>query len=321
MSALHQGLKRDLDDERTSSLIHFLKLLQESKSPPKYILLENVSGFETSRTRDQLLETLQKCNYNWQEFLISPLQLGVPNSRLRYYLLAKLKPLPFCFEISDQVKSVMPVCICVRSSDDKMNSQSQCENCCCPVLSSVSKLLHKHHFSKVSSTELTTTNKCSLETSAESSHLSYSELVSPLENYSDKKVETESFLLKDKTLTRYGMLLDIVNKSSKRSCCFTKGYTHFVEGTGSVLQHNLDLDVDKIFEESQNLDKDDPKRLELLQKLKLRYFSPREVANLMCFPSWYKLPSDISNKQCYRVLGNSINILVVTSLLLVLINQ
>jgi tRNA (cytosine38-C5)-methyltransferase len=26
--------------------------------------------------------------------------------------------------------------------------------------------------------------------------------------------------------------------SDRRSCCFTKAYTHFVEGTGSVLQTN-----------------------------------------------------------------------------------
>ncbi|CAL4064818.1 unnamed protein product, partial [Meganyctiphanes norvegica] len=320
-----QGLKRDLDDERTSSFIHFLKLLQECRNPPKYILLENVSGFETSRTRELLLETLQKCNYSWQEFLISPLQLGVPNSRLRYYLLARLKPLQFCFEISDQVKSVFPVCTCVRTSDYKMNSQSQCENCSCPVLASVSKLLYKHHFNNLSNTEpitdkLLTDSECNFKTLESNINLSCSELVSPLEKYLVENIEIDNFLLKDKTLTRYGMLLDIVNASSKRSCCFTKGYSHFVEGTGSVLQHNLDVDVDVTFEEANKFEKDDPKRLELLQKLELRYFTPQEVANLMCFPSWYKLPTEITNKQCYRVLGNSINILAVTSLLLILLH-
>lgn len=30
-------------------------------------------------------------------------------------------------------------------------------------------------------------------------------------------------------------------------------------------------------------------KLELMQSLKLRYFSPREVANLMCFPKHFGL--------------------------------
>ena len=31
-------------------------------------------------------------------------QFGIPNSRLRYYLLAKRKPLQFCFAMQDEVK-------------------------------------------------------------------------------------------------------------------------------------------------------------------------------------------------------------------------
>jgi len=38
-----------------------------------------------------------------QELLLSPTQFGIPNSRLRYYLLAKQRPLLFCFEMSRQV--------------------------------------------------------------------------------------------------------------------------------------------------------------------------------------------------------------------------
>lgn len=34
-----------------------------------------------------LVETLKECGYIFQEFLLTPLQLGIPNSRMRYYLL------------------------------------------------------------------------------------------------------------------------------------------------------------------------------------------------------------------------------------------
>ena len=48
-----------------------------------------------SSTRHMLVQELQKHNYDISELLLTPLQFGVPNSRLRYYLLAKALPLRF----------------------------------------------------------------------------------------------------------------------------------------------------------------------------------------------------------------------------------
>ncbi|OLY80214.1 DNA (cytosine-5)-methyltransferase [Smittium mucronatum] len=42
-----------------------------------------------SNTRKILVETLSKLGYIIQEFIVSPLQIGIPNDRLRYYLIAK----------------------------------------------------------------------------------------------------------------------------------------------------------------------------------------------------------------------------------------
>lgn len=41
------------------------------------------------------MSTLQRLGYTTAEFALNPLQFGIPNSRLRYYLLAKLYPLRF----------------------------------------------------------------------------------------------------------------------------------------------------------------------------------------------------------------------------------
>ncbi|MGH0159306.1 UNVERIFIED_CONTAM: hypothetical protein FKN15_040677, partial [Acipenser sinensis] len=49
------------------------------------------------------------------------------------------------------------------------------------------------------------------------------------------------YLLPPKTLLRYAILMDIVQPTCRRSVCFTKGYGHYVEGTGSVLQSSLDI--------------------------------------------------------------------------------
>ena len=97
-----QGLRRDNEDRHTDSFFHLMLIISEMSKPPNYILMKNVQGFENSQTRTEFTQTLAKVGYTYQEFLLSPNQFGVPNSRLRYYLLAKRKPLHFVLELSVQ---------------------------------------------------------------------------------------------------------------------------------------------------------------------------------------------------------------------------
>ncbi|XP_029687752.1 tRNA (cytosine(38)-C(5))-methyltransferase-like isoform X5 [Takifugu rubripes] len=83
------GLQRDLDDPRTKSFLHIVDLLPRLSKAPLYILLENVKGFEKSAAREYLVKTLRECQYTVQEMMVSPTHVGIPNSRLRYYLMAK----------------------------------------------------------------------------------------------------------------------------------------------------------------------------------------------------------------------------------------
>ncbi|EFN87251.1 tRNA (cytosine(38)-C(5))-methyltransferase isoform X2 [Harpegnathos saltator] len=91
------GLQRDILDSRACSLLHVLSLIPKLKNL-KYILLENVQGFEVSQMRNKLVDCLEECGYAYRELMLSPSQFGIPNSRRRYYLLAKRKDLKFCFE-------------------------------------------------------------------------------------------------------------------------------------------------------------------------------------------------------------------------------
>eukprot|EP00884_Botryococcus_braunii_P002845 jgi/Botrbrau1/12561/Bobra.0169s0096.1 len=87
-----RGARRDADDPRASSFLHLISLLQHLKVPPEYILVENVVGFEGSQTRDQLARSLAATKFCLQEFLLTPLQLGIPYSRPRYYAIARRIP-------------------------------------------------------------------------------------------------------------------------------------------------------------------------------------------------------------------------------------
>ncbi|KAL8437225.1 hypothetical protein Efla_006586 [Eimeria flavescens] len=82
------GRRLDAADGRATGLLHLLSLLEASSSPPLFFFLENVRGFEHSDTRQRMQQVLRAKGYLVKEFLLSPTQLGIPNTRVRYYCLA-----------------------------------------------------------------------------------------------------------------------------------------------------------------------------------------------------------------------------------------
>lgn len=96
------GLKKDTEDARTCSFTYLLQILPELEI--NYLLMENVKGFEMSNMRNKFVRALEESEYIYQEFLLSPVQFGVPNARCRYYCLAKKKPGNFVFDIGHVVK-------------------------------------------------------------------------------------------------------------------------------------------------------------------------------------------------------------------------
>eukprot|EP00794_Sanderia_malayensis_P016783 gene16783-18478_t len=254
------GNQKASTDSRTSSFLNIINILENMRNPPKYILMENVKGFEVSVTRNQFVAVLEKREYSYQEFLISPKQFGIPNSRLRYYLLAKLKPLEFYFNTSPEPITSIP--------------ERQATGCFHPEQDEVlpiSKFLE------------------------------------------DPSMTDKDLLLTEEILGRLGTVLDIVTPLSTNSCCFTKAYGSYVKGTGSVLTNKTENEIQTAFEEINNMNEE--KKGKSLLNLGLRYFSPREIANLMCFPKSFDFPAGITKKQQYKLLGNSINIFVVSELM------
>lgn len=82
-----RGLRRDLDDPRCRSLLALLEPIKRLK--PRYLALENVPGFVGSRMHTLLRQTLEGAGYRVLiEQCLCPSELGVPNRRRRFYLLA-----------------------------------------------------------------------------------------------------------------------------------------------------------------------------------------------------------------------------------------
>ena len=55
-------------------------------------------GFEISESASQLRKVLSSLEYNITEYILSPTQIGVPNSRPRYYCVAVRSSISECGE-------------------------------------------------------------------------------------------------------------------------------------------------------------------------------------------------------------------------------
>lgn len=249
------GNQRDVDDYRSDALKHLCDLVGDLTTVDK-ILMENVRGFEKSRAHDMYIQCLNSSGFDYREFIVSPTQLGVPNTRHRYFCIAR-RSRPFSFLQKDQISMELP-------EEGRATSLEPFP---------VQRILE-----------------------VDGSLL-------------------EAYLIKDDTLLKRAWLLDIVTSEDTNTMCFTKAYVHYCEGTGSVFTPESASVVSEVFGKAKEVRPDNVEYLKLLRSLKLRYFTPSEVARLMSFPADFSFPGETTDRQRYRLLGNSINVLVVSELI------
>ncbi|KAI8871201.1 S-adenosyl-L-methionine-dependent methyltransferase [Ramicandelaber brevisporus] len=289
-----QGNQLGSEDRRANSFLHLIEVIGElGAKGPSMVLVENVYGFEKSHTRDALVIKLKQCGYEFREFMLTPLQFGVPNSRLRYYLVA--------WRSKD-------VSVIEHSEDSTLEVEV-------PPLDLLTTIPGMDRILPLADVEHIR-DKSSSSPSASQRQLPSS--IAPVSDYLIPISETdlERYRIAERVLEKTGYAFDIVSSLSQRTCCFTKGYFHYVEGTGSILR----------------TDSESAPLALPLPRDKLRYFHEYEIAALMGFPTTamnsnnsgnveggerhvLKFPEDITQKQRYRLLGNSLSVLVVSHLL------
>uniref|UniRef100_A0A0N5ADS5 tRNA (Cytosine(38)-C(5))-methyltransferase n=1 Tax=Syphacia muris TaxID=451379 RepID=A0A0N5ADS5_9BILA len=251
-----RGVKKDLKDRRCDGFKSLCTQLGLMKNPPRYLILENVCGFEKSDAHDFFCGTLTGARFAFEEFILSPLQIGIPNSRPRYYLLAR------------------------RDSETADFKGELCTE--------FPKELGLDRFRTCSVAEF-------------------------IENNVDDCTND----LNLSTLAQTISGLDLVASPSKQTACFTKSYSVYLKGSGSLLVTAPELQTEapkeqilKLLESANELEKQ-----ALISSFGLRFFTWREVASLLGFPKSFTKPKEISNKQMYHAFGNSISIYVVSALL------
>ncbi|KAL2897814.1 hypothetical protein RDABS01_039596 [Bienertia sinuspersici] len=261
------------------------------------LFVENVVGFETSNTHNKMIKVLTETGYLTQEFILSPLQFGVPYSRPRYFCLAKRKPLSFQYSRFNNRLLYTPSSLFGNDDDLTTSTLEQLQKSyeCVPMSCEPVKMFLEFDYC---------TNQDATE-SRSSDNVNCSPFLSASAEMWDKKFRSDGnsldqYFVPLSLIERWGSAMDIVYPDSTRCCCFTKSYYRYVKGTGSLLattQPNL------MGRESQ------------LENQGLRYFTTREVANLHSFPREFSFPEHVSLRQRYALLGNSLSVAVVAPLI------
>lgn len=193
-------------DPRAKSFLHLilnvLPDLVSLKAHPTHLLVENVGGFSsdsdsvsTPSTRRIILEKLHSLGYTTAEFLLTPLQFSIPNSRLRYYLLAKMAPYTFpTYLPSGIIHRYIPrephlgVDPSVTWIDPRSDPDVDPE-----ALVIKSDVMEIWHYLDRDSGE------------------------------DDSDSSLHPHAVPDRVLAKWGRLFDIVLPSARRTCCFTRG--------------------------------------------------------------------------------------------------
>ncbi|KAF9562817.1 tRNA (cytosine-5-)-methyltransferase [Mortierella alpina] len=305
------GKLLDDQDNRAKPLLHLLDQLEKMTTPPTYLFLENVKNFETSRSRERLVTLLHKMGYVFRECLLAPHNFGVPNDRLRYFLMARL-----------------------RSSFEHQPSSSPSSTQAEPFHPDTEIVYTTWPFPAFVEDPKTTVEQHPFHTPT-------------LEKFLDKdEVAAKDYLLsRQLILERPNFRFDILRPSSNRSSCFTKAYgSHHVASGGGLLQTSkmdqqdydfgnsesiaeLDLrfftptEVARLhvfpLEDDQHEDpfkRSDPEPEQSASTLTTtRPFNPRQAQSAS--GPFLKFPEKLKALQRYKLLGNSLNVWVVAELL------
>merc|ERR1719219_70708 len=126
---------------------------------------------------------------------------------------------------------------------------------------------------------------------------------------SSSNSDLEAYLVPQKNVDKYLEAVDIVDERSLKAMCFTKAYTRFMKGTGSLV--NMTPVPGQTDEQERNPERT-PRKIE---NYKLRFFTPSEILRLHGFLPDFEFHSDTTSKQKYQMLGNSLSADIIEYLL------
>lgn len=293
-TATRDAKQRHSKDPRNKAFVHLMKMLESMALPPRMIFLENVKGFYRSDVHVQWTETLIRCGYSWRQYLLTPFHFRVPNNRMRFYMII----------FKDEVLAESKIADCHYSKDSSVvhHDIRQCEcnnihtttingnNLDCSYLQLDESSLHKlHELGDDNVTGPPGVNCISMYlNSAEFDHMN--------------ELRVIDSVLQEK----WAQGLSYVGKDDRCTFCFTSSYGQSYNRASGSLYH-MDCLCGKLVEKSDDMSE---KHSEFV-----RLFAPEELLHLFGFPDEFSFSPNMTLRQKYRAIGQSINIIVVQKIM------
>jgi tRNA (cytosine38-C5)-methyltransferase len=270
----HDKQSLDLEDKRSQSFLHICELLRKISCPPSAILLENVVGFEQSNSCRTWRQVLRDRNYVVSHWHLTPTQVNLPNDRPRYYCVAILQDCLDSLESTRDLGKLFSL---------EFDTEKQ------PVI-------------------LTELDELGI-VSEDRAHS-----LPQMSDFLDPNPDVKALQVPQKILdSQAAWCFDIVTPLDSRSSCFTHSYGKYIKGSGSVLYTG---DAGRIggLQDPQERQYDSSWSVGLDLDQHLRYFSGMEIVRLFGFTRNFSFPPDCTLKQQWKLMGNSLNVLIAARL-------
>lgn len=343
-----KGAKRlcgaDRRNAAFTSLLAALRSLPHD-ARPELLALENVKHFLYSDMHAALLDAMRACGYRVTQYLLSPHQIGVPNHRTRFYLVAEkmTQAEADAREERQWEEERLHVQMMPPNADDlkrewaDRRSEDAAESSCGDTDDEDDARADddQEEDEEVGNDDNDPTQDSGAAASLSPSSSSgvpsdaAAAVVPPpsslpvvvpprrLQSYLDPPSFQSDALLSALTLPasslRHPHRLSVVSPHDRRTFCFTGGYGQVMHTSSGSLLLTRGSQIDRRQSITRHpLDRSAGWSAHIGS---LRFFSPMELLRLFGFPDWYRMPDHFTCRHAFKLVGNSINVGVVRSIL------
>lgn len=303
----YAGKQKGFSDTRGTLFFDLERLIAQSR--PKFFLLENVRGLtshDQGRTFQTIKDRLTGLGYSLVSLLLNSSNFGVPQNRVRVYILGSLLG-PVKMTLSSNIKpsnltsvsSILERQVAPRyyCSDDFARRLKKLAGNNLSVLNGF-RLIDYRGGQSIHSWELGLKGDC---TSEEISFMNL--LIENRRKVSFGKHQDGKALTLDQIKTFYGGSVAVIDNLLRM------GYLSCKDGKYNPVAGNMSFEVFKFLDPNKislTLTASDADRLGIIQDNKPRRLTERECARLQGYPESYKL-----GKNAYRLMGNGVSVPVV----------
>ncbi len=336
----YAGKQKGFVDIRGTLFFEIERLLNEYR--PQGFLLENVRGLTShdhGRTFNTIVDHLKCLNYGISYLILNSSNFGIPQNRVRVYILGLYNNLPILSLKSDlgatdshEFKRLINQLTLFESYPNKTVSDileanpSVNYDCSTDFTAKLLKLTENkpeklHGYRLIDHRNGNSIHSWEIGIKGECNNLEIEFMNALIANRRKKKFGTHQDG-KKLNIEEIKTFFDHENLKNIMSGLISKGYLKEVEGRFNPVAGNMSFEVFKFLDPqsiSITLVSSDAHKLGVVHNGRIRRITPRECARLQGFPDSFILhPKDTF---AYRQLGNSVSVPVVKEVILDLFNQ